>query len=84
MGKMPVFPVIQNEEDLVNHLEDRWKQKGMQKIEWLVLEAVLRQILRMLAEGKLSEKWAIEYMDEAIAAHTGRGHELPEEYAGRR
>ena len=51
--------------------------KVRRKVDWSALESLQRDILRGAADGVLSTRDALVYMDEVLAAVTRRGNCLP-------
>lgn len=63
-------------------INTEWDRKPHIKIEWLKMENIIRSILQSKTNNKLSDAEALQFIDESIAAFTGRGSALGIEWAG--
>ena len=56
-------------------IQAAWMSRSI-KVEWLLLETTLRQILKNYKDNHLNPTDALMLVDEAVAAFTKRGNEL--------
>jgi hypothetical protein len=45
-------------------------------MDWLGLESTIRDILRLVSQGRIEDRTAFILIDDAMAAYTRRGNEL--------
>ena len=76
-----VFSIVERRTEVRNVLAYLWdlaETPKLRKPDWLALERAQRLILAAYRDGALNASEALTHLDEALAAVTGRGNELPE------
>jgi len=63
-------------QDIEAVITAKWNARS-HKVDYMHLETLQRDILRLAADGILSPRDALLYIDEAMAAFTRRGNCLP-------
>ena len=59
--------------DIRNRLDSQWDEKA-RKMDWLGLEDILCDILRLPNDGVITDSHKLTLIKEAIDAYTKRGH----------